>query len=887
VLMELAEGAPVVDGGLGLLEREPFIDQLDEWLGDASGGHGRLVLLAGEAGIGKTALVRSFCERRETRPRVLWGACDGLRTPRPLGPFVDIAAETGGALRKVVENGRKPAGCFAALTEELEAAPTIVVLEDLHWADEATLDVLVMLGRRAASVGGLTIVTYRDDGLGANDPLRAAMGDLRGESGVRRLSLPPLSLEAVSRLVPADAIDAGALYERTAGNPFFVTEVLAAGDADMPATVRDAVLARAAQLNEAARRVLDAVAVVPQPLEVQLLERLLGAELDDLDECLASGMLRAEGAAVAFRHELARLAVEEAISPHRRVALNRGVLAALRSTPEGAPDAARMAHHAEAAGDGPAVLEFAPAAAARAASVGAHREAAAQYARALRFADGLDPADRAALLEGRSEECGMAAMSDEAIADLRAALECYRTLGDRRKQADVLCSLARRLYCPGHTSDSDGAVRAARDVLEGLPPCRELARAYAVTAAGCMNAEDADGTYAWGPRAIELAERLDERDILAYALNDLGTMEFLTQGPGGRERLERSLDLSLEEGFEEHAARAFIHLAWAATRVRAHDLAAGYIRDGIEYCTERDLVLYLPYFFTRRASIELDRGRWDEAAEAAATVARNPRSAPDARAPALAVLGLVRARRGDPDQWSPLDEARDLAASDAELQRRAPVASARAEALWLEGRNEEVDSATKEAFELSLARNAPWLVGELACWRRRAGLRDMVPDGVAAEPYALSLAGEWTRAAARWREMGCPYEAALALGDSDDEHALREALDELHALGARPAAAIVARRLRERGARGLPRGPRAPTRENPAGLTARELEVLELLTEGLRDAQIAERLVVSKRTVGHHVSAILRKLHVRTRGEASAEAARLGVAQDRQRITGT
>jgi DNA-binding CsgD family transcriptional regulator len=471
----------------------------------------------------------------------------------------------------------------------------------------------------------------------------------------------------------------------------------------------------------------------------------------------------------------------------------------------------------------------------------------------------------------------VAALPEDAIADIRAALECYRTLGDRRKQANALCSLARRLYCPGQNSESDDAAREAIDVLEGLPPGRELARAYALMAAGHMNAEDAEGTFAWGPRAVELAERLDERDILAYALNDLGTMEFLTQGAGGRERLERSLRMSLEEGFEEHAARAFIHLAWAASRVRAHALAAGYIRDGIEYCTERDLDLYLPYFYTRRASIELDKGRWDEAAESAAVVTRDPRTAPDARAPALAALGLVRARRGDPDQWSPLEDARALTLSEADLQRHAPVAAAWAEALWLEGRHDEVEAATATAFELSLERKVPWVTGELACWRWRAGLEDQLPEGAAAEPYTLSLAGEWTRAATRWREIGCPYEAALALADADDEDALRQALDDLQALGARPAAAIVARRLRERGARSLPRGPRPSTRENPAGLTPRELEVLRLLAQGLRNGQIAERLVVSERTVGHHVSAILRKLDVRTRGQASAEAVRLGL----------
>jgi DNA-binding CsgD family transcriptional regulator len=258
-------------------------------------------------------------------------------------------------------------------------------------------------------------------------------------------------------------------------------------------------------------------------------------------------------------------------------------------------------------------------------------------------------------------------------------------------------------------------------------------------------------------------------------------------------------------------------------------------------------------------------------------------SFPSTLPPALAftAIGLVRARRGDPDQWGPLDEALALVEPSRELQRLAPVAAARAEAAWLEGKADKVAGATGPAFELALQRGAEWPLGELACWRWRAGLLDEPPPA-AAEPYALQIAGEWGRAADLWQEVGCPYEAALALAGADDDDALRRALEELQRLGARPAAAIVARRLRGRGARGVPRGPRATTRENPAGLTAREAEVLELVGEGLRNADIAGRLFLSEKTVGHHVSAILRKLGVRTRGQASAEAQRLGIAgQDR------
>jgi DNA-binding CsgD family transcriptional regulator/tetratricopeptide (TPR) repeat protein len=872
-------GLAAVGDGVSLLERDAFIDALDECFEDLSAGRGGLVLLAGEAGIGKTALVREFCERRDADARVLWGACDALHTPRPLGPFVDIASATGGALGEAVQSGERPAGCFGALVGELEAeSPTIVVLEDLQWADEATLDILSMLGRRASVLPALTIVTYRDDSLTATDPLRTVIGELPAGSGVRRLSLPQLSPAAVSRLAEPHDVDGSALYQRTAGNPFFVTEVLSAGGGELPATVRDAVLARAGLLSDSARHALDMVAIVPHRVEVWLLEGLLGTRLEHLDECLASGMLRSEGRAVAFRHDLARQATEEAIPPHRRVALHREVLVALRGRADVRTDPARLAHHAEAAGDGEAVLEFAAAAAARAASLGAHREAAAQYARALRFADGLGLAERGELLEGRSHECHLIADFHDAIASLEAALAGYRELGDRRREGVVLRSLSRTLYCMGGDQErANRAARAAVEVLEQLPPGPELARAYGTMASTYMNAEEPEGTFAWGARAVELAERLGETELHIISLNELGTMEFLSNTPGGREKLELSLELAQRDGFEEHAGRAFIHLAWSATRLRQYDLADQYTRAGAEYCTARDLDLHRHYMFAYRARSELDRGRWDEATESASLVISDRRSSPDARSPALSVLGVVRARRGDPDPWSPLADARALTTDGGDLQRVAPVAAARAEALWLEGRHAEVDAATRPSFELALERNVPWVVGELACWRWRAGLRDRLPGGTA-EPYALSIAGDWERAAAAWRQLRCPYEAALALADADDQAALREALDQLRALGANQAAAIVARRLREQGARGLPRGPRPATRKNPAGLTGRELEVLMLLAEGLRNAEIATRLVVSGKTVEHHVSAVLRKLDARTRGEAAARAVRLGLA---------
>jgi hypothetical protein len=374
--------------------------------GHRRGAGGHVLLVGGEAGVGKTTLVRRFCEERGGSARILWGGCDPLFTPSPLGPLLAVAEGSGGELKAVVERGAMPYEVVAALARELSArAPTIFVLEDVHWADEATLDVLRLLARRGETVPALVVATYRDDELDRAHPLRIMLGELASSRTVGRVRLRRLSPVAVTRLAEPYGVDAEELYRKTAGNPFFVVEALAAGAEGIPDTARDAVLARAARLSPEGAALLEAVAVVPPHAEPWLLEALAGEVADRLDECLASGMLVAEPAGVAFRHELARLAVEASVPPHRKLGLHRAALAALAEPPVGAPDLARLAHHAEAAGDADAVLRFAPAAAARAASLGAYREAAAQDARALRFGDRLPLDRRAELLERRSYAC--------------------------------------------------------------------------------------------------------------------------------------------------------------------------------------------------------------------------------------------------------------------------------------------------------------------------------------------------------------------------------------------------------------------------------------------------------------------------------------------------
>jgi DNA-binding CsgD family transcriptional regulator/tetratricopeptide (TPR) repeat protein len=875
----LPRGQAASVGTLELLERTEELAVLRDRLAEVSNqARGRLVLVAGEAGIGKTAVLRAFCDGLAPSVRVLWAACDPLFTPRPLGPLLDIARATDGELRAQVESGTKPHDVAAALIAQIESpSPTVFVLEDLHWADAATLDVVRLVARRVASVQALFVISYRDEQLHGAHQLRIVLGELSGVGPVTRLELPGLSREAVAALAERSTIDPDELYERTSGNPFFVTETLAAGAEQVPPTVRDAVLARVARLTAAGQGVLESVAVVPQRAEIWLLEALSEGALEGLDECLSSGMLRPELDGVAFRHELARLAVEQSLAPDRTVILHRRAIAALERPALGAPDCTRLAHHAEAAGDAAAVLRFAPEAAVRASAFGAHREAEAQYSRALRVGDRIAPESRADLLERFANECYFTDMREQGLAALDEALMIHRKLGNALKQGEMQQLRGRMMACSGRIAEAKVIFADAIELLEPLPHGRELARAYSCLSEATMLCSEAEETIKWGTLGSALAERVGDAEALALGLNSLGTIEMYWGVAEGRDKLERSLEVAKLADLPIEVGRAYLNLM--AALGNAHDYVAKdrYADVAIDYCRAYGLEAWLRYAICQQADSHLVQGRWTEAADAAASVVNAPPSAVvGPRTWALCQLALVRARRGDPEYWPLLDEALAAARTIDELQYLAMVAAVRAEAAWLEGRPAAVGPETESAFQLALELQAPLYIGELACWRWRAGLlTDAPPD--AEEVYRLQIGGHTKQAVSFWREAGYPYEAALALLDSGEPEALRRALEELRALGARPAAAIVTHRLRKLGERHLPRGPRPRTRANPHGLTGRELEVLPLLAEGLRNAEIARRLIVSQKTVDHHVSAILRKLGVRTRGEAAAQATRLGI----------
>jgi len=538
-------------------------------------------------------------------------------------------------------------------------------------------------------------------------------------------------------------------------------------------------------------------------------------------------------------------------------------------------DLSQIVHHAILAEEVKALLEYAPRAARQAAVAGAHREAAAHLATAIRHSDALSAPERARLFELHATECDLTNQVSASLESATRALAIWREQADITAQARTLLMIGMQQWKSGQKAHADPPVAEAIALLETLPPSRELAMAYSARSQRAMTANQIQDAMEFGQRALGLATQFGDHGVRAHALNNIGSVLVGMDRQAGIAKLEESLAVSLQHNLHVHAGRAYANLVSLCVSQHIHSVAARYVQEGLEYCEVHEVNDCLSYIRAYAAHFELNSGRWDEAARLAGRVIEQHELAIAQRLPAMVVLGLVRARRGDPGVDPLLDEALHLARPTGELQRIGRVACAGAEAAWYRGDLGRVARQAAIGLEAAAGGRAPWILGELAFWGRRADPTLTVASDIA-EPYALIIDGDWAGAAAAWKQIDMPYEQALALADGPEE-ALRESLEILEQFGAGPLAAIVRQRLRELGVRGIPRGPRSSTRQNPAGLTAREIQVLALLVGGHTNTELAHRLHVSARTIDRHVSSILEKLEVRSRTEAVAAAFGLGI----------
>ncbi len=857
---------------MDLLEREAELATLYSALNDAGSGSGSVILVSGEAGIGKTRLARAFA-RDAADARILWGACDDLSTPRTLGPFHDIASQEGGALKSVVIDGTR-GEVFDAVLETVSSGslPTVVIIEDVHWADGATLDVLKFLGRRIEQSAAVLVLTYRDEEVRVDHPLRLVVGDLP-TSAVHRIELAPLSMAAVESVAGQNGGSASDLYSKTRGNPFLVSEALMAPAGDVPVNVRDAVRTRAARLSETGRAVAELISVVPSQTERWILDAFPEFQVDALDECRERGLIEFDASSVWYRHELVRGALEESLAPNRRRELNALVLDVLVSQNA---DIARIVHHAREADDVAAVVRYAPTAARQASAVSAHREALAHYRIAVEYDAELDIEARAQLLVDYAVECYFTNEIPDAMEALEAALAIWRDLGDAIREGDALRWISRLHWHLGHGDEAIERGLAAVGVLSGADPSRELGMAYSNLSQIFMLAQQAGEAESWATKAIAVSREVADQSTLAHALNNLGSTRLRKGDLSGYDLLYESLDISVKEGLDDYVGRAYANLIWTDLDYRQYADAERNIEAGLRYAISRELAGAIYYIRGERARLAFERGEWAQAERDARWVLLQPEDPEITTMPALVTLAHLHVRRGDPEVDEILEEAWRFAKSSGELQRIAPVAAARAELAWLRGDEEGIGAAIEGAYEIGLAAKQPWVLDQLAFWMWRAGGSAETPSG-SETPYVLQMSGDWKAAADAWERIGCPYEQAVALMDSEDPEYLLNALAILDGLEGAPGASMLRKRLRRMGVKGTPRGPRKKTRSNAAGLTPRQMDVLELVAEGLTNAEIGERLFVSPKTVDHHVSALLMKLEVSSRKDAAAVAHERGL----------
>ena len=860
----------------GILERDAELSALAHAAREAADGHGSVVLVMGEAGIGKSSLVEALRSHLPAEGRMLVGYCDDLATPRTLGPFRDLVGSVGTEFSRAVADGSDRDRVLTALRTELTWPdhPTVLVIEDVHWADDATLDALRYLIRRIADLPAVLVLTYRDDELNRGHPLHGLLGQASRSDHVRRLPLRRLSQQAVRQLSAGSPVDVNDLFALTSGNPFFVHELLASAQGErVPPTIADAVLARVRRLDPATQDVLEQLAVVPSALERWLVDVLVPGTGPEVVTALAAaeerGLLSVSPRRIAFRHELTRRAIAGSVPAARLLALNQRVLAALID--HDGSDVSRIVHHAAQAGDQDAIVRYGPAAGRDAARAGAHREAVAHFGLVLEHEGRFAPGERAELLEQYAIECYTVGAIDKAVKAGRRAVEENRSLGDLRQLGACLRWLSRIWWMAGDRTAAERAGREAISVLERAGDSRLLALALSNESQLCMAACRFAESIAYGERAIALAREAGDAAVTAHALTNIGVSRWGLGDPAGQPTLDEALRVALEAGDVEDACRAYVNLVRNLLDWCRLEEAERYLTAAMKLAEETEFFGILSYMQVMRARLEFARGSWDEAVRAAeaAVDAFLP-----ARCPALVVLGRVQVRRGQPRAVRLLSSAWKLAVQLDELQRLGPAAAARAEDAWLRGDHARVRDIAMPVYAEARRLGERAYQAELGYWLTKAGQPAETASG---HPYALQAAGRWREAAAPWEAAGCPYEHAAALAESPEPGDLLAALGILDELGATPLATLVRGRLRALGTPRIPRGPRGETRVNPAGLTARQVEVLRLLGLGYTNAQIASQLVVSVRTVDSHVAAVLAKLGAASRREAAASAAELGV----------
>jgi DNA-binding CsgD family transcriptional regulator len=858
--------------GKHFFEREPMLAKMQDALVRLDKGGGHIVLIDGEPGVGKTTLVDHFCHSAATRYPVFRSCCESLFSPHPFGPFEEILRQAAQLTAQVETEHTLNPSIFQGVMALLKASqdPIILVIEDIHWADERSLDLIRFMARRLADSKCFLILTVRDHDLNSNEIVREMSGAL-GFHQTTRLHLDPLSPESVDQMLGDYPGDRQELQVRSGGNPFYVEQMCASAPDSAPASIRESVMGRLSKLSSSQRELCEVASVFPREIETHWLEHIASAYepnskqtafcQDDIDPIVQAGILRWNAQRLEFSHEIMRSALEEALPPMRRRALHKQALAAKMADLD-APKA-HLVHHAENAGQIDVVLKLTLQAATQAQNNGALREAAKYYVVALKYLDHADPEIQAKILTGWGVSSSLTGEpSHEAIQALLKALEICSSDGKVLAASAILRRLSMVYMFNGDVKAATQMAGQAVQILEqefSVRPSHLLGLAYAQAAFCSMVHSDRIQTQAWADKALHVAASLTDEIVLAHTLVNLGSALFRAGAPNGKSMLSEGLRLSLKNHCIESALIAYLNLGEVLISQYALSEARETLQQGLEFAQETGMLQY--YFVGLLCQVNALSGDLASSHDYALTQLEAADAGLSAVGwPLLQAYGLASSRLNTGEATKLLEQSLALSL-ELNLPRFVlPSALSLVEHYWLQSNVDAARSSLLKAWNHQGREENPWMIGALHLWNSRLanpiGLSISASrQAVTTQPHRLELDGKIDEAAQAWNALSASFEAGLCLLLKNDVTALLEADKIFLQLGVKSANAPAKR------------GQYGAGKINPDGLSTREQQILKLMLGGLSNALIAKQLHRSERTVEHHVSSILSKCGARNRAD--------------------
>jgi DNA-binding CsgD family transcriptional regulator/tetratricopeptide (TPR) repeat protein len=858
-----------------LIERAEFLNSLQMKFESVVEGEGHCVLLSGEAGIGKTSLIKAFCQEKKKDCKIYRGTCDALFTPRPLAPVYDIVWQIRGDNNLDTTNRSV---LFSQLFHEIEVqkGTTLIVIEDIHWADEATLDFIKFFVRRISRLHCLFILTYRDNEILDNHPLRNVVGQLPTDS-VSRMELSPLSRQAVEKMARERGYKGEDVFSISGGNPFYVTEILASYSPGVPENIKDSILSVYHRQAEGTKNAWEICSVMPGGLEISRFGKIKATWGAEMDHCFALQIIVIKNNRVIFKHELYRRTIEASLSPFKRIALNKRILELFLDSFEEKGEIERIVHYAKNANENKQVVKYAPIAARQAASVGAHIEASKLFLTAIEYSDGSDLDQMVEFYESYAYECYLTNQIKDAIIYQGKALKIRQQNNEIEQAGNSLRVLSRLWWFDGNREEAEKYAKQAIEILASQPASKAKAMAYSNMALLRMLSDETFECVEWGKKAIEIAKELKDDEILCHAMNNIGSVLWKVESSKekGQRMLFESLDIALKNSFHEHAARAYSNIASNYLLHKEFELVRKILEDGINYCEERNLESSKNYKLYLKAKMFFETGDWQQASSILENLLSNSGQLGSVKIAGLALLSTIKIRKGDADTVGYLNEAKRLAIRTKEHSRIIPILIAELEYEWLTGKKKITEEELGLAIGLIQKVDNIILNSEFAFWLQKARKKDLGLSELY-EPYKLLKEGKIELAVGFWESAGCPFDKAIALFAGGEED-MKNALLIFQQIGASAVYEKIKMEMRAGGIKKIPRGLRESTKANPAQLTNRELDVLHLLQKGIQNKEIAGALFISPKTADHHISNILFKLDVNSRAKAVTEAVRLGI----------